>query len=451
VRQTSTVQPPARQNGDSARPGRGATPARTRVPRPAATEELLKAVRTKYLGSGDFNGLYIDRGFGQDVLDAATELVRRGLLQVVSEADYPNPHIRPWASRRTIGQQIGSLETIRPDDYGVCLYPTPEGMKGVRLPKRFSGRPYEQAIARGRGVLELAYFDFDVLEHYRNDPRYRFRYDDFGADMSVSDEVYFDDAEPDRDKVSLSHIGFAYDLDGYDPGDAESPVVRRVAAFYGDLARLTPEHQQRWRTYQVADGGLRPHPVWYGTQMGRWPDGAGPLYRMIAEMENINDLWANAFGVSLFKSTERPRELGWLLRASQREWDEFVHQLDKLLSENLDHKALDACGAPKTNPSGQNLSSMNRLQEFMLTKNVQPSAARAVMKPFREVREARQRPAHALRSNVTNKTFIHKQIALLEDINGSLINIRHWLATHPENRDRPLVHNDEAFGRYYRM
>ena len=77
MRQTSTVQVPARQNGDSVRPGRGATPARARVPGPADAEVLLKAVRTKYLGSGDFNGLYIDRGFGQDVLDAATELVSR--------------------------------------------------------------------------------------------------------------------------------------------------------------------------------------------------------------------------------------------------------------------------------------------------------------------------------------------------------------------------------------
>lgn len=250
---------------------------------------------------------------------SAVELVREGRLQVVSEADWMNPRIRPWPSQRTIEQQVESITSLAENGYSVCLYPTELGMKGVRLLKRFEGRPFEQALARGRGSLELAYFSFDVLEHYRNDPRYTFRFGDFGADMSVIDEIYMDATEPDRDKVSLSHIGFAYDLSGYDPEDPESPVERRVAVFYCDLALLTPEHQQRWKTYYVADSGLHPHPVWYGAEMGDWPDGTGPFHRMFAEMENINDLWNNIFGHRLFNTSTRPDELGWLLRASQRD------------------------------------------------------------------------------------------------------------------------------------
>lgn len=421
------------------------------VKSPVAEEALLKAVRTRYLRSGDFNGLYIGADISNTFLDAAVSLVRNGLLQVMSTEDYLNPHIRPWASRRTVEQQIGSLEALPDVDYGVCLYPTALGMKGVRLPKRMSGRPYDQAVARGRGVLELAYFDFGVLEPYRNDPRYRFHYDDFGASMSVSDEVYLDETEPERDKVSLSHIGFAYDLSRFEREDPESRIVRRVAVFYGDLARLTSEHQQRWKTYQVPDDDLAPHPVWFGTQMGRWPDGSGPFYRLVAEMENINHLWTNAFGAAVFRTTERPRELGWLLRPSQRDWDEFVHQLDKLLSENLDSKALDAANAPKKNPSGDTLGSLNRLQEFMLQNRVRPDAVRAVMKPLRDVRAERQGPAHVLKANVTDGTYIHRQVALLWDVNESLVNIRDWLATHPRNRELALPHSDESLGRNYRM
>ncbi|NUU16934.1 hypothetical protein HP550_06680 [Cellulomonas humilata] len=273
-----------------------------RTPELTIDEVLLKAVRSKYLESGDFNGLFIDRRTAEIVRDSAANLVRDGRLQVVSDEDFPNPHIRPWASRRTREQQVGSLEALS-DGFGVCLYPTELGMKGVRLPRRFVGRPYETALARGRGALELAYFDFGVLEPYRNDPRYSFGFDDFGADMGVSDEVYFDSTEPERDKVSLSHIGFAYDLSAYDRNDPTSPVIRRVAAFYRDLAQLTAEHQQRWKTYQVPDDGLEPHPVWFGMQMGHWPDGSGPFHRMVAEMENINYLWENAFGTALFMST----------------------------------------------------------------------------------------------------------------------------------------------------
>jgi hypothetical protein len=75
----------------------------------------------------------------------------------------------------------------------------------------------------------------------------------------------------------MSHIGFAYDLSGYDAKDVNSLIVRRVCAFYGDLAKLSPEHQQRWKTYEsVPQDGLRPHPAWMDTQMGRWADGVGP-------------------------------------------------------------------------------------------------------------------------------------------------------------------------------
>lgn len=418
---------------------------------PVDGNALLKAVRVKYLGSGDFNGLYIDASVGQAVLDSAADLVLAGVMELMSDDDYPNPHIRPWPSRRTAEEQVGSLEALIHQVYGVCLYPTEAGMKGVRLPKRFAGRPYDQAVARGRGVLELAYFDFGVLEPYRNDPRYSFSYDDFGAEMAVSDEVYLDEAEPERDKISLGHIGFAYDLSGYDPDDPESPVVRRVAAFYGDLARLTAEHQQRWKTYQVADDGLAPHPVWYGTQMGHWADGTGPFSRMIAEMENINHLWRSAFGAAVFRTTERPRELGWILRPSQRDWDEFVHQLDKLLSENLDGKALDQAGAPKKNAAGDTLGSLNRVLELMLKHGVRPDAARAVTRPLLDIRRARQRPAHGMKANVTDRTYIHKQVALLWDLNESLVNIRDWLSTHPKNLGLPLPHSDESLGRPYRM
>jgi len=154
---------------------------------------------------------------------------------------------------------------------------------------------------------------------------------------------------------------------------------------------------------------------------------------------------------AVFRTTERPRELGWLLRPSRRDWHEFIHQLDKLLSENLDGKALDAAGAPKKNASGDTLGSLNRMQEFMLRHKVRPDAARVVLKPLRDVREARQLPAHVLKANVTDRTYIHKQVVLLDDVNQSLVAIRGWLSTHPKNRDLPLPHSDESLGRYYRM
>lgn len=412
-------------------------------------DALMKAVVDRYLRSGDFNGLHLHTDIDPALIDVAKGLVREGKLQVmVSEVDYLNPHIRPWPSRRTIESQMESIDDAAGPGYGVVLYPTPLAMKGVRAPARLKGHPFGEAMAKGRGTLELAYFSFDVLEPYRNDPRYHFRYWDFGVDMGIGDEAFLDETELERDKVSLSHLGFAYDLSAYDRSDVKTPIVRRVAAFYGDLRKLTPEHQQRWQSYQVADDGLEPHPAWWMTQMGHWADGIGPFDHLFVELKNLNELWTGAFSGVLFKYVDRPQELGWLLRPSQREWDDFIVQLDKVLSDNIRHDGLDAAGAPRKDKNDQNLGSLTRLASFLEGKGIDSAVVKDLMRPLREIRQARQKPAHTLRANITDKTFVHRQVALLEDLNDALQELARWMSTHPRNREwKP----DFEPGTYYRM
>jgi hypothetical protein len=360
---------------------------------------LLDDVIKFYLNSRDFNGLPLGPDAKASEVVEAIELTKQGLIQVMTSDDYLNPHIRPWQSRRSTDEQVESLMTLKDaGEYGLaCLYPTHKAMKGVRLPKRYNDRPFEKELAKGTGVLELAYFTPDVLEFYRNDPRYECRIGDFSVYMSVSDDVYGDEGEPDKDKVSLEHAGFAYDLSDFDKNDINSQIVRRLAVFVGDLARLSPEHQQRWKTYRVDEGAIRPHPTWFANQMGHWTDDIGPLQRLFVEMENINNLYQLAFGLNLFKSTDRPDELGWILRASQKEWDEQIHLLDKVLSENINHKALDAADVPKVDEYGKNMGSLQRLAKLMELTRPSPNMIKSTMAPLREVRAARQKPAHAIR------------------------------------------------------
>jgi hypothetical protein len=399
-----------------------------------SARELLAAVRGRYLSSREFNGLHIYRKTVDAVRNDAVQLVSLGLVQVVSDRDYINIHIRPWSSARPIADQVSDLTQLTPDDYGVCLYPTALGMKGVRLPSRLAGQPFSREMARGKGTLDLVYFRFDVLEQYRNDPRYRFSFGDSGAHMGVTDESFEDPEQPESDNVGLSHIGFAYDLSRYNPGNPASELIRRVTVFYCDLAQLTPEHQQRWNTYRVSNEDLQPHPLWWNAQMGTWPDGLGPFERLFVELEAINTLTSSAIDEQLFRTSDRPATMGWLLRPSQREWDEFILQLDKLLSENLRSDFFDKSGITSKGPQGQRIGSLNRLARYMERHGLAEPVVRDVLKPLREVRQARQRPAHALRENVQNKTFIQKQVVLLHQINQTLISLRDWFSTHPSNK-----------------
>jgi hypothetical protein len=401
----------------------------------ASARGMLKKTKQRYMESRDFNGLHISTTRNsRDEIEAAVELANADLIEVVGPSDYMNIHIRPWPSRRTVAEQIEELRELSDDDYGVCLYPKAKALRRMKLPEKFDDAPFARAMARGRSTLELAFFSSDVLEGYRNDARYRFGMSDFGINFGLSDEAYDDKDQPKKDRVGLMHLGFAYDMRHYDPELPESPIVRRVAAFYGDLDDLTPEHQQRWASFQVDAEGIVPHPVWYASQMGRWPDGMGPFTRLAQELKAISDLFENVWGARLFRSHEPPDDFGWILRADQREWDHFIHSFDKLLSDNIDSAALDKARVPRMNERNDRLGTLGRLELFMTMNHVKADRAKWALKPLRQVRAARQKPAHALRTNLTDRTFIRKQRDLLHDVDEVLINIRQWLSSHPQNR-----------------
>jgi hypothetical protein len=396
-------------------------------------QSLFDDVLKFYLESRDFNGLAL-RDASQATLDEAVDLVKAGRVEVISSADFMNPHIRPWSSGRSRDEQLQDIANSADDELVVCLYPAAATLAEHIQPGLYADQPYRRRQAMGEGHLEVVYFRIDILEQYRNDPRYDFHLDDFGLRLSAGEAAYMDEEEYEDDKTSISHLGFAYDMSKFDRDDESTPIARRVCAFLYDLGNLTPTHQQRWRTYQVPPEGLEPHPVWWGAQIrGQWHDGLGPFERLLFELRSLNELHKNAFGCDLLRATERPREFGWILRPSQQEFDAFIHQLDKLLSENLRHDAFDKAGIPKKDANDQNIGTLNRLNRLLERNRIAEDDRREVLKPIRDVRTARQKPAHTLRANVTDKTFVRRQAQLLQDVTASVVALRdHW-QSHPAN------------------
>ncbi len=396
--------------------------------------KALNEVVDFYLESMNFNGLpyapYAQKRPSRARAAAVADLVKSGLVQVVSGKDYPNMHIRPWPSRRRVEDQLLCLGEAERDAEDVCLYPTSAAMT-VRVDAgMWSGEPYRRALALGRGQLETAVFSLDALEHYRNDPRYRFEFSDFEVTFGIEDDAYRDESEPERDKIAHVRAGFAYD-----PDSLSSPkVARYVALFLCDLADLTPEHQRRWQTFEVQDAArVVPHPVWTSMMLGAdFPDRLGVFEKVLSEMEAINDLFGLAFGTRLFRTTTRPREWGWLLRPSTRDWDEFVLATDKLLSDNIEHAGLSAAGSDRRDSAGQDLGSISRLERlFIDTFGVNPDVARRVIEPLRAVRKERQRPAHGITTASVDPLLLARQRDLLTSIAQSLVKMREVLATHP--------------------
>jgi hypothetical protein len=104
------------------------------------------------------------------------------------------------------------------------------------------------------------------------------------------------------------------------------------------------------------------------------------------------------------------------------------------LSEDAPSRELRA-GVPQKNDRKDRLGTISRLELFMTMNHVTADNAKWALKPLRAIRAARQKPAHALRTNVTDHTFIRKQRDLLHDVDEVLINVRQWQSNHPQNRD----------------
>lgn len=394
---------------------------------PRDRDEVLAEVIHFYLDSGDFNGLSVEPSDHR--AGAFTALLADGLIDVTSHRSYINPHIKPWSPHESWLQDEALAEAIS-GQATACIYPSRKAMASVDL-SHLDAKPYEREMASGRGSLELVFFESPAIEQYRNDPRYWFDLDDFSVSWGISDEAWLDEDEPDRDKITSVRGGFAFLIDEL---EGDGPTNRFVCAFLCDLWKLTPTHQQRIRTWEAEHPNrLTPHPTWHSMQMGQWAEHIGLFDKVIAEIEALSDLWKTIFGAPLFRSTERHRSWGWLIRPSSNEWDQFILLTDQLLSENISSSALDAAGAPIENAQGERLGTLNRLIELFRSRTSAPKEQiDSTFAPLRRVRKERQRPAHAAKAPTTDAEAFVRQRELLIDLAKSLEALRRFFERHPK-------------------
>lgn len=389
-------------------------------------DELLSAVIDQYLNSGEFNGLAVGESARSHT--NAEKLIRDGLVQLVTSTDYLNTHIRPWV-RHDVDRQATELTRVAEGTLTGCLYPTPRALE-AHAPALTYTHPYRDRMTMGGGTLELAFFDLAALEGYVNDPNFTFEFGDDGFRFSTAP-----DSDNRDDELLSLEAGYAYDHTVDYRGD--DAIRRYWTAFLCDLVDLPARHQTRLSTFERDGENLLPHPDWWHRLIGgRWLDHIGPFTKILFELKAINELWNIAFDADLFATIDRPRAWGWVLRPTTGSWNEFIHFTDKLLSENLQPKGLDAAGAPKTDANGNNIGTLGRLQELIVARSrtVTIDDVRGVLGPLRQVRKERQAPAHKIADTATEALVVNRQRDLLRDIAYSLSAIRAFVQTHPAVR-----------------
>lgn len=401
--------------------------------------QLLKEATTFYLGSKDFNGYPCHHIRRQHQLtDTQLRPLLRKLLQqgtgaLVFGDRHPNPHIRAFADEPA-QQQMEKLRA-QPLDH-VCLYPTAKHLAKLVDRTMYEGKPYTLELALGAAQLEFRVFDLSVLEAYRNDPRYYYENNDINGRVCISDEYYLSPSVPEKDKVLLETFGFAYDDD----------FNRAVAVFCIYLNRLSPEHQQVWKSKEVK-GTFKLHPDYFrNCILGDFGERMSVFMAFVEELRIINKMCDIMGRPHLFRETfhdGKPRNFTFLVRPTLEEYNGFVLTLDKMMSDNINKKFFldDVQGEVEEQRDDGKIAvtpkgTISMLAEWLLLK-WRPSD-RAPMdelvRTFKDVRKQRQEPAHAVKEDVFDQTFFRSQRDLMMAAYNAVRTIRLIFANHPDVR-----------------
>jgi hypothetical protein len=190
-----------------------------------------------------------------------------------------------------------------------------------------------------------------------------------------------------------------------------------------------------------------PYEYYQNSIEGEWADYVS-VYQAILEEQSIINEMAKLMGRSpLFRkdfTQSRPREFALLLRPTRRNFEAFVHVLDKMLSDNMDisffkgeipleETTVDGNGNQQT----QRLGSIVVLDRFLRKRFrlTDESVYDEIIEPLREVRKLRQKPAHRVSEDEFDLRYVVLQDDLVKKVYASLRYLRMALGFHPLARD----------------
>ena len=318
-------------------------------------QQIVSAVYDFFITSHDFNGMPlrdVSKNLEIDYIESIEllkELVRIGSVSIQSST---NPHI---ISRQhyTSEDQIKILDmakdnkeeilfsagnitfTSESTDYPICLYPSREYLKSNRDVYEFNEKPYTKLLALGEPQLDFHFFEIDVLERYYNDPRYRFEFDDYSGLITCETDENGKPILEEKDQTFLQTFGL-----GFDENDNRVAVV-----FTRYLSDLPPGHQIYWQTKEIHSPCKILKEYYVNSIDGDFTDSMSIFSAFIGELNCLYDISKFIFGKSLFnlkfEDNEHPKEMTFFFLPTSKNYEDFIHLLDKMLSDNINKKFFD--------------------------------------------------------------------------------------------------------------
>ena len=388
-----------------------------------------RQVVAHYLHSGDYNGLLLSNlasNLGvapRSLVDVIVPLVTAGRVSLPAPSQ-TNPHVKLFDS--SVEEQLLWFDDqqTRP----ICLYPTAVSVREVVDLNMYDDTPFTKLMVLAYPKGDRFAFLMSVLDSYQHDPRYEFRFSGFSGWIQTRDRSV--DQLEERDRLNLN-FGLGYD-------EMDDRVV--VAPLYR-LDMLPAKQQRIWKEF-LAEGPVRVSKDYIRAAIfGQWAEAVSVYDAIALEQVEINKLFALMGRRPLFRHTyeeTRPPQFSFFVKPTQRSYDDFVHLLDKMLSDNLDIRAFhgDVEQHERRSISASEFelrpkASISMLEEWLSLRypKAPPEEKTAIIKPLREVRRLRQKPAHRVEQDTYDKKFYTLQDDLVSKVYEALRNLRTLLAT----------------------
>ncbi|NYB28163.1 MAG: AAA family ATPase [Methanobacteriaceae archaeon] len=395
--------------------------------------KIMDKIFEFYINSHDFNGISIfdlEREFkSEKIKSIIADLIREKKVTISIEE---NPYIKHFPEV-SVETQLNRLETYSGI---ICVYPSPTYLKKNVDPNKYRDSPFTRELLLGKGQLEPLFFDLPVLDYYFNDPRYLVLNSDYRGSISIKDEFYFDEKLPEKDKISLQTFGLGFNEDG----------ERVISVFLRYLSDLSPEHQQIWNTYKLTEKCYLDPDYFKNTILGEWAEYVSIYQAFCEELYQINEMCKLIGKPSLFKNDfkeKRPEDFKIFLKPTLKNYNEFIHILDKMLSENINKKFFKGevdfdeeitrrDGKIEVRPK----ASIRIFEEWLRSKfRTDEDFYREIFDPIKDIRKQRQSPAHKISEDEYDKAYHQKQDEIMLLAYSSVKGIRLALSNHPHVKD----------------
>jgi hypothetical protein len=354
------------------------------------------------------------------------ELIDEGLIEVLSEKEVINPHIKSFDFIIPTDQQKKNI--YKKTSYSV-LYPTKKALESVPVDNT---KPYSALLQKGEIQLKIIYFDIEILERYFNNPKFVIMDGGYRGKIYVKEEYMEEDVENEY----IKDYGMAY-IKG-------QHLERAVGVFVCDLAKLSSQKQMLWKVFEHHNQEkciINPEFV-DSLIMGKWTNNVWIFHALIDEMKVINEQCESMGIPELFNRTfgthysEMPEGFRNIFMPTLKNYYDFVLVLEKITVHNISYKTFQKDtpyihSVDRKNELGEDKGSLLMLDEW-LNKNIrtQENLTELIVEPLKNIRRIRQKPAHELISNEYDVTLHQKQFDLMNNTYRAIRDLRLFFANH---------------------